>query len=131
MAFCLWATPTHHQAEYYDRRGVCKAFFSCSATLNDFCTKWQSARVFGDTFDLLVEALPLTEFGDPTQYWSLAQPVIIQLKQFIVQLEELRIQQKVITMLRMMCQGRYPAYSRPAVDETSWIQYEYRDGVSI
>ena len=43
----------------------------------------------------------------------------------IEELEELRIQQKVIDMLSMMVKGSRPAYSSLSIEETRWIQYEH------
>lgn len=96
--------------------------------MNEFCGKWTSARVFRDTFDLLVSALPLTEYGDPNQYWSLPQSAVLKLQGFIEKLEDLKVQQKVISTLSMMCQGSRPLHSKPTVEETLWIQYEHRGG---
>lgn len=126
VAFCLWATPTHQQFELYDSRSIAKAFFACSATLNDFCVRWSSAQVFRDIFDLVVEALPLTEFGHFTQRWSLSVTQANELHGQLKKLEELRVQQKVIDMLSSMSQGARPSYSAPTIEETISIQFEVR-----
>lgn len=127
IAFCLWATPTHQQAEYYDRRNICRAVFACSATLNDFTSNWSTARVFSDVFDILVETLPLTEFGDPSQHWSISEPEAAVLSRYIDRLKDLKVQSRVISMLEAMANGPRPCYKNLTVEETVWIQYEHRD----
>ncbi|KAH9231224.1 hypothetical protein K456DRAFT_38829 [Colletotrichum gloeosporioides 23] len=94
VVFCLWATPTHHQMALYDRRPVCQALFACLATLIDFASKWSSAQVFRDVFELLMEAVPVVEFGDPSQSWSITPPQSANLQLFITELEDLKVQQK-------------------------------------
>ncbi|KAF4886545.1 Positive regulator of purine utilization [Colletotrichum fructicola] len=129
VVFCLWATPTHQQMALYDRRPVCQALFACLATLIDFASKWSSAQVFRDVFELLMEAVPVVEFGDPSQSWSITPPQSANLQLFITELEDLKVQQKVINMLKTMRKGRVP-FTSPSVEETQWIQYEHNEHMS-
>ncbi|KAF4872502.1 hypothetical protein CGCSCA1_v008329 [Colletotrichum siamense] len=129
VVFCLWATPTHQQMALYDRRPVCQALFACLATLIDFASKWSSAQVFRDVFELLMEAVPVVEFGDPSQSWSITPPQSANLQLFINELEDLKVQQKVINMLKTMRRGRVP-FTSPSVEETQWIQYEHNEHMS-
>ncbi|KAK2779634.1 hypothetical protein CKAH01_02982 [Colletotrichum kahawae] len=94
VVFCLWATPTHQQMTLYDRRPICQALFACLATLIDFASKWSSAQVFRDVFELLMEAVPVVEFGDPSQSWSITPPQSANLQLLITELEDLKVQQK-------------------------------------
>ncbi|KAL2670265.1 hypothetical protein Neosp_014732 [[Neocosmospora] mangrovei] len=125
IVFCLWATPTHQQHGLYDCRAVSQAFFSCLATLVDFATKWETARVFRDIFELLMDAVPISQFGDPSQSWSLHQPCKVALREMIDELSEVKIQQKVTDMLSMMARESRPSYSSLSIEETHWIQYEH------
>lgn len=129
MVFCLWATPTHQQMALYDRRPVCQALFACLATLIDFASKWSSAQVFRDVFELLMEAVPVVEFGDPSQSWSITPPQSANLQLLVTELEDLKVQQKVINMLKTMRKGRVP-FTSPLVEETQWIQYEHNEHMS-
>ncbi|KAF5520219.1 Transcriptional activator protein acu-15 [Colletotrichum aenigma] len=129
VVFCLWATPTHQQMALYDRRPVCQALFACLATLIDFASKWSSAQVFRDVFELLMEAVPVVEFGDPSQSWSITPPQSANLQLLVTELEDLKVQQKVINMLKTMRKGRVP-FTSPSVEETQWIQYEHNEHMS-
>ncbi|VUC38191.1 unnamed protein product [Clonostachys rosea] len=126
VIFCLWATPTHQQAEFYDQRAVSHSLFSGMATLVDFSTRWEPAQVLRNVFELLTESLPISEFGNPFQQWSLSPDNIDDLDQMIVELEELKAQPKVVSMLRTMMRGPRPQYTPPSVTEIQWIQYEHQ-----
>ncbi|CAH0056949.1 unnamed protein product [Clonostachys solani] len=126
VIFCLWATPTHQQAEFYDQRALSHSLFSGMATLVDFSTRWEPAHVLRNVFELLTESLPISEFGNPFQQWSLSPDNIDDLDQMIVELEELKAQPKVVSMLRTMMRGPRPQYTPPSVTEIQWIQYEHQ-----
>lgn len=81
--------------------------------------------MFRDIFELLMDAVPISQFGDPSQSWSLHQPCKVALRDMIDELSEARIQQKVIDMLSMMANGSRPSYSLLSIEETHWIQYEH------
>lgn len=127
VAFCLWATPTHQQLSLYDRRDVCQAIFSCLATLIDFSNKWSSAQAFRETFELLTQAFPVVEFGDPTQQWSISPSQALDMQRTIATLEQLKVQRRVIDMLSRMKKGPRPAFTTPSIEETQWIQYEHSE----
>lgn len=125
--YCLWATPTHQQLSLYDRRALCQAVFACSATLVEFASKWSTARVFRDIFDILTQEIPMTEYGDPMQQWTLSPDRSLELKLLATSLEELRVQCKIVSLLHGIARGRRPSYTSPSIEETHWIQYEYLD----
>ncbi|KAI0167385.1 hypothetical protein BJ166DRAFT_623288 [Pestalotiopsis sp. NC0098] len=127
MIYCLWATPTHQQLSLYDRRSVCRALFACSATLVDYANKWASAHVFQNVFDLLTEEVPVSEYGDPTQQWTLSPDSCAELRRFSLELERLQVQRRVVSLLRDMARGSRPGYTPPSVEETQWIQYIHPD----
>lgn len=127
MIYCLWATPTHQQLSLYDRRSVCRALFACSATLVDYANKWASAHVFQNVFDLLTEEVPVSEYGDPTQQWTLSPDGCAELRRFSLELERLQVQRRVVSLLRDMARGSRPGYTPPSVEETQWIQYIHPD----
>ncbi|KAF4810050.1 Positive regulator of purine utilization [Colletotrichum siamense] len=85
--------------------------------------------LFRDVFELLMEAVPVVEFGDPSQSWSITPPQSANLQLFINELEDLKVQQKVINMLKTMRRGRVP-FTSPSVEETQWIQYEHNEHMS-
>lgn len=121
----MWATPTHQQLALYDRRMVCQALFACLATLVDYANKWASAHVFQSIFSLLTEEVPISEFGDPTQQWTFSPDSCAELLKFTLELEQLQIQKKVVSILRDMAKGSRPCYTAPSIEETRWIQYTH------
>ncbi|KAH6962155.1 hypothetical protein BKA56DRAFT_598405 [Ilyonectria sp. MPI-CAGE-AT-0026] len=125
VVFCLWATPTHQQLEFYDRRAVCQALFAALATLVEFSNKWAAAQVFREIFELLTEALPVTEYGDSAQQWTISPSHAKDLEQLIPELQGLKVQRKVVTMLNKILRGPRPVFTPLSVAETQWIQYEY------
>lgn len=125
--FCLWATPTHQQQSFYDRRSVCQALFACLATLGDFANKWPTAGVFRDIFEILTDAIPISEYGDPGQRWSISPLQGIRLKSMVTELESIKVQGRVIRILNGMLRASRPIYTSISVEETRWIQYEHLD----
>lgn len=81
--------------------------------------------MFCDVFELLMDAVPISKFGDPSQSRSLHQPYNVALTRMVEELAGVKIQQKVIDMLSMMARGSRPSYSSLSIDETRWIQYEH------
>ncbi|KAM0817500.1 putative Transcription factor domain-containing protein [Seiridium cardinale] len=127
VIYCLWATPTHQQLALYDRREVGQALFACLATLVDYANKWASAHVFQSIFSLLVDEIPISEYGDPIQQWAIAPDRCEELLKLTLELEQLQIQKKVVSILRDMAKGSRPCYMVPSIEETQWIQYTHPD----
>ncbi|KAH8895257.1 hypothetical protein GQ53DRAFT_48816 [Thozetella sp. PMI_491] len=124
MMYSLWATPTHQQHSLYDRREICRAMFSCSATLVDFANKWRNACAFRDVFDLLTQGIPISEYGDPVQEWSLAPDQSEELCRLSAALEELKVTRRVVGLLLEIARGPRPGYSALSIQETQWVQFE-------
>ncbi|KAK2606712.1 hypothetical protein N8I77_005443 [Diaporthe amygdali] len=125
VLYCLWATPTHQQLALYDRRVVCQAIFACLATLVDYANKWASAHVFQSVFSLLTEDIPVSEYGDPVQQWTLSLDSCAELLELTLELERLQVQKRLVYLLRDMAKGSRPCYVAPSIEETQWIQYTY------
>lgn len=84
--------------------------------------------MFRDVFEVLTEVVPMTEYGDPSQQWTVSPQQAEDLRKMAEILEKLRVQRRVIGMLDRIVRGPRLTYRPLSVEETQWIQYEHRDG---